>query len=307
MWFKQATLFQLAGGMMGSPEELNAQLQPLAFSPCLPSLPASLGWVAPIGHEGAPLVHAANGYWMICLQFEDKILPAPVIKQAVAEKVKEIESKEGRPVRAKEKQSIKEEMTQTLLPRAFTKISRVYGYIDTKHQSVVIDSNTPAKIERFTAFLKRAITPMTLKAVEVKKPTQVMTRWLKDEAPPSEFSVGQAAVLQDPQQFRRMIRCSHQNLLATGIQSLMQEGCEITQLALDWKEQVQFTLTADFSLRGIRFHDAVIELSKDDHTETAEQRFDTDFVIMTEVLSHLFHALLAEFAEQTETVEAVAA
>lgn len=307
MWFKQATLFQLTNTLNAKLEEFDTQLQPLSFSPCLPSLPSSLGWVAPIGHDDAPLVHAANGYWMICLQFEEKILPAPVIKQAVIDKVKEIEAKEDRQVRAKEKQSIKEEVTQTLLPKAFTKISRVYGYIDTQRQTVVIDSSTPAKIERFASFLKRAIAPLSLKAVEVKKPTAVMTRWLKDEAPPRDLMVGQAAVLQDPQQQRRVIRCQHQNLLATGIQSLMAEGCEITQLALEWKEQVQFTLASDFSLRGIRFHDAVVDLSKDDHTETAEQRFDTDFVIMTEVLANLFEELLAEFAKQPEAAEAVAA
>ena len=307
MWFKQATVFQFSNTINLKPEEFHAQLQPLAFSPCLPTLPSSLGWIPPVGPEGASLVHAANGYWMLCLQFEEKILPATVIRQAVLEKVKEIEEKEDRVVRAKEKQSLKDEMTQTLLPKAFTKKSIVYGFIDVEKQRLIIDSNTPAKVERFTSFLKRAITPNTLKPIEVKKPTAVMTHWLKNDGPPRDFEIGQAAVLQDPQQYRRVIRCQHQNLMATGIQSLLEEGCEITQLALDWKEQLQFTLTSDFSLRSIRFQDAVIALSKDDYSETPEQRFDTDFVIMTEVISNLLNALLAEFVTADTESEALAA
>lgn len=308
MWFKQATLYDISSPLNLTPEAFHAQLAPLAFSPCLPSLPSAIGWIQPMGSEHAPLVHAANGYWMICLQFEEKILPATVVRQAVIEKVKEIEAKENRVVRAKEKQSLKDEMTQTLLPKAFTKKSSVYGFIDTKQQRLIIDSSTPAKIERFTAFLKRAISPITLKPIEVKKPAYVMTHWLKHDGPPRDFEIGQAAVLQDPQQYRRVIRCQNQNLLATGIQSLLAEGCEITQLALAWKEQVQFSLTSDFSLRGIRFQEAIVALSQDDHSETAEQRFDADFVIMTEVLSHLCDALLTEFevSEKSEN-ELVAA
>lgn len=307
MWFKQATIFEFSQPIKETPEAFHAQLEPLIFTPCLATLPSSIGWIPPIGNEEAPLVHAANGYWMICLQFEEKLLPATVVRQAVLEKVKEIETKEDRVVRGKEKQQLKDEITQTLLPKAFTKKSIVYGFIDLEKQRLIIDSSTPAKIERFTSFLKRAIAPNNLKSIDVKKPTAVMTQWLKNDGPPSDFVVGQAAVLQDPQQYRRVIRCQHQNLLATGIQSLMEEGCEITQLSLSWKDQLQFTLTSGFSLRGIRFQDAVLDLSKDDYSETPEQRFDTDFVIMTEVLSHLCDALLAEFAEEASAVETVAA
>lgn len=305
MWFKQASLFEFSHPIKYSVAEFQALLTPLSFSPCLPTLPSSIGWIAPIGES---LVHAANGYWMICLQIEEKILPAAVVRQAVTDKVKEIEAKEDRVVRGKEKQSIKDEITQTLLPQAFTKKSIVHGFIHLDSGRLMIDSNTPARIERFTAFLKRAIAPNTLKPVDLKKPAAIMTGWLKHDGPPRDFEIGQAAVLQDPQQFRRVIRCQQQNLLATGIQSLIEEGCEITQLSLSWKDQLQFTLTADFSLKSIKFQDAVIALSKDDYTETAEQRFDTDFVIMTEVISQLFEALLGEFAEAPAvTKEAVAA
>lgn len=304
MWFKQASLFQFSRSPTFNQHQLMETLAPLTFTPCLPSLPSSTGWVSPLEMMDGPLVYGSKRFWMICLQFEEKILPASVIRQAIAEKVIEIENKEARAVRAKEKQSLKDEITQTLLPKAFTKKSRVYGLIDLERQYLVINSNMPAKIERFVSFLKRAIAPLDLKSVDVKKPSSVMTQWLKESDAPDNFTIGQSCMLQDPQQERRVIRCQHQDLLAHSVQLFLKEGCDIAQLALSWKDQLKFVLQSDFSLRSIQFQEAVLALSKADYTETAAQRFDADFVIMTEILSQLFDDLLAEFSVKSPVAEA---
>lgn len=305
MWFKQASLFTFTKPFKFKESELITLLEPLSFTPCLPSLISSIGWVSPLGVNNASLVYSANGFMLLCLQFEEKILPATVIRQAVAEKVAIIEEKEGRVVRSKEKQSIKEELTQTLLPQAFTKKTPLYAYIDTQKQWMVLNSNTPAKIERFISFFKRVITPININALETQKISPIMTHWLK-EAPPSTLVVGESAVLQDPQQYRRIIRCQNQNLLASGIQALIKEGCEITQLALQWKDQIRFTLTSEFSLRHIRFDEGILSLAQDDYVETVQQRFDTDFVLMTETLRNLIEDLLFVVGIPETAITAVA-
>lgn len=302
MWFKQASIFQFTRPLKMDQQQLSESLSPLIFTPCLPSLPSSIGWVSPIEQTENMLVYGNKRYWMICLQFEEKLLPAGIIRQALDEKIAEIEQKEARVVRGKEKQSLKDELTQTLLPRAFTKKSRIHAYIDLEHQWLIINSNTPAKVERFTAFLKRALAGIELKSPEIKKPSAIMTNWLKEKEP-NEFGIGQAGVLQDPQQQRRVIRCQHQDLGANGIQSLLKEGCEISQLALAWKDQLQFVLTSEFSLRSIKFQDAVVALSESDFTETAQQRFDADFVIMTEVLTQMIDDLYFLFAKNPVNIE----
>ena len=48
-------------------------------------------------------------------------------------------------------------------------------------------------------------------------------------------------------------------------------------------------------LRTIRFHDEVLQLSKESYTETQAQQFDTDFAIMSETLIKLFAQLLSLF------------
>lgn len=295
MWFKQASLFQFIKTLKMDQNTLSDALAPLSFTPCLPSLPSSMGWVSPIDQSNTQLVYGSKRYWMICLQFEEKILPANVIRQAVNEKVEEIQKKESRIVRGKEKQSLKDEITQTLLPKAFTQKTLIHALIDLERHYLIINSSNAKKVERFVAFLKRAIAPVDLKSFDVKKPSAVMTQWLKKDAP-NEFIIGQSCVLQDPQQERRMIRCQHQDLAAVAIQTLLKDNCDVAQLALTWKDQLQFVLSSDFSLKSIQFQNAVIELSKADYTETPEQRFDADFVIMTEILSQLIDDLLEEFS-----------
>lgn len=300
MWFRQAIVFQLTKPLKMDQQAFSEALSPLSFSPCLASLPSSTGWVAPIENSENQLVYGSKRFLMLCLQFEDKILPASVVRQAVDEKVLEIQQKESRKINAKEKQSIKDEITQTLLPKAFTKKSRVYAYIDLEKKWLVINTNSEKKAERFVAFLKRAITHTEIKSLTVKKPAAVMTEWLKRGGAPNDFMLGQACVLQDPQQERRVIRCQHQELLAQGIQSFLKDGCDIIQLALSWKDNIQFTLSSAFSLKNIRFQEGVLSLSESDYVETAAQRFDADFVIMTDLLSQLLSDLFIEFGLTTK-------
>ena len=79
MWFKQIQLFAFKAPLRLPTDQLAERLSPLEFRPCLPSLPSSHGWVSPLEEEGAPLVRSLNACHLICLQIEDKILPASVI------------------------------------------------------------------------------------------------------------------------------------------------------------------------------------------------------------------------------------
>src|SRR5262245_12020408 len=103
MWFKQAQLFQLTGSFhYSSSKALSDKLEELAFRECLPSMPYGAGWISPVDDEDAPLVQTINGYIMICLQIEEKILPPIVIRQELSKKIKQIEATEDRKVGQKE-------------------------------------------------------------------------------------------------------------------------------------------------------------------------------------------------------------
>lgn len=290
MLFKQVQLFKLTSPVFPSIEDLAAKLEPLLFKPCLPSMPVSVGWVPVIDEEEAPLVRAVNGCFMLCLQFEEKVLPASVIQQELLKHIKKIESEESRKIGRKQKLSLKDDIMLTLLPRAFTKLTRLYAYVDTINQWLVLGTANAKMTEQFVDVFKKTmgdVTPLR----EPKKLSSKMTQWLKHQDYPSSFAIEKACVLQDPNQETRMIRCQQQNLFASSIQSLLQDGCHVKQIALSWQDRINFVLAHDFSLRSIQFQDELIAAAKELEAETKQQQFDADFLIMTQSFSGLLQEL----------------
>lgn len=299
MWFKQIQLFELTSPIQSSPSALAQRLEPLAFNPCLPSMPSSMGWVSPIEEEGAPLARGLNGCIMICLQIEEKILPASVVTQTLKDKIKQIELNEARKVRQKEKLSFKDEVVHTLLPRAFTKFTRIYAYIDTRNGWLILNNVSPAKTELFLSMFKKSLGD-GITTYETIKPSAILTQWLKNQDYPSTFSIEKSCVLQDPNQQNRMIRCQQQDLFVESIQSLVKEGCEAIQMALCWHDRLNFVMGDDFCLRSIRLAEQDIAEIQDE-METKQQKFDADFIMMTEMFAGLINDLLSIFVRNAQS------
>ena len=97
MWFRNARVFRFTKPFDISAEELEEKLSSDAFKPCGPQETNRQGWVPPLGKHGEMLVHSANGYHLIALRKEEKILPGPVVKEAVGslDKVKQIVTVNG--------------------------------------------------------------------------------------------------------------------------------------------------------------------------------------------------------------------
>ena len=306
MLFKQVQLFQLTHRIQSSANALAERLESLAFQPCLPSMPSSAGWVSPIDEDDMPLVRGINGCLMLCLQIEEKILPGSVITQVLKDKIKQIELTEARTVRQKEKLSFKDEVTHTLLPRAFSKFSRIQAYIDTRQQWLVLNTTSPAKTELFISMFKKSLGE-GIDSFEVVKPSSIITHWLQNQNYPTAFSIEKSCVFRDPDQQNRMIRCQQQDLFVSSIQSLIKDGFEAVQTALCWQDRINFILADDFTLRSIGLADDDMIDVKDD-LETKQQKFDADFLMMTETFAGLLNDLLTVFLKQNnpETVKKIA-
>lgn len=299
MWFKQMQLFQLSTRFKHQGSEIHQRLEPFAFQHCLPSLPSSMGWVSPIDEEDAPLTRGLNGCFMITLQMEDKILPASVVNQALKEKIKQLEASDGRKVRQKEKAGLKDEVVHTLLTRAFTKLSTLHAYIDTRNQWLVLNTISPSKTELFITMFQKAFGEC-IEEMERIKPSALLTHWLKSQQYPQEFSIGKSCVLQDPNQQNRIVRCQQQDLFTDGVQSIFKEGFDAIQMELCWHDRLRFVIAEDFSLRGVTLaEEDVIEMKET--YETKQEKFDADLILMSESFAGLFKDLLAVFKRTNES------
>ena len=121
MWFKNIRAYRLTSPFDLSAEQLGEQLAQRGFLPCAKSQALSLGWVPALGEESGELVHAAGGRLLLKLKREEKLLPSTVVREQLEEKVAAIEAEQARKVYRKERLSLKDEIVQDCLPRAFTR------------------------------------------------------------------------------------------------------------------------------------------------------------------------------------------
>lgn len=302
MWFKNLALFQFTENFTVTVEELEKQLAEHAFSQCSNSAPISMGWVSPMAQD-MPLVHAASGFMMVSFKIQEKMVPAGVIKELLDEKVEEIELRESRKVKKKEKDTLKEEIYQTLLPRAFTRNTVINAYIDTQAGWLVVNASSAKKAENLTINLRKALGSLKIRIPEVLPVSMLLTQWLKTNEYPQDLTIEDQCVLQDNKDASGIIRCQRQNLFTDDILSLIDSGREVIQLALSWQDQLGFVINDEFMLKSLKFLEVVQDKANDIVSETKEERFDADFIIMAETLRDFIASIMQVFAKEPQEGE----
>lgn len=296
MWFKNLQMFRFKEQFALEPEQLNDCLLDYKAKPCGSAQHFTFGWVNPFGKEDDLFVHAANGYFLFAACKEEKVLPSTVVRQALDEKVSEIELQEDRKVSAKQKRNMRDEIEFTLLQQAFTRKQTTFAYIDLKKQLLCIDTSSRNKAEEFTVLLRKSLGRLPVVPVTVnKKVSSLMTEWVRDQKYPSNFEDDSACEMFDPEQEKSVIKCIQQNLTSKEITNHLQSGMKVRKLAMNWYEKLSFVLEDDFSIKRIRFQDMLQEQRKDVHAESKEQQLDADFTIMTLEFSHLLEELFEAF------------
>ncbi|KAB7622977.1 recombination-associated protein RdgC [Alkalilimnicola sp. S0819] len=296
MWFKNLCAYRLQEAFTLEAEALEEKLATKGFEPCGRIDLNSQGWVSPLGAEGEMLVHVTNGYLMLCLKEESKILPASVVREGVQERVAEREEKEQRKVRKKERDQLRDEVTLELLPRAFTRSKHIYGYIDPKDGWLVIDAASWKQAEAFSEFLRETLGSLPIAPpVTVDAPQAIMTDWVAKDQPPADVELGEEAVFEDPRTEGCEIRCKRQDLQADEIKGHITSGKHIRRLGVSWDQRLSCVLDADYSVKRLKFSDLVQEELGDRDPESAAERFDLDFAILSLELSRFLPRLMAMF------------
>ena len=303
MWFKNLTLYRLAEPFSLDHDALAQALAEQAFVPVARSVPVSQGWVPPLGRHGSQHCHTVGRYSMICLRREERLLPASVINEQLAERIEQIEVNEGRPVRRKEKLQLRDELVQTLLPQAFTRSSRQYAYLDREHGWLVVDSASAKRAEALLVALRESLEAagqgLRVRLAETREsPRIVMSQWLAGEGIPAGFSIGQDYELQDPQQEGAVVRCRHHEPFAEEIQAHLVAGKQVSKLALEWRERLSLVLDEALVVRRLRPADTLLEEAGGEGDPVSE--FDADFALMSMELSHFIKDLIAAFGGEAE-------
>ncbi len=296
MWFKNLRVYRLTKPFDESASSLEDQLAHFAFTPCNSQDMQRLGWVPPLGRHGQLLVHSTNGYLLLCLKKQEKVLPAAVINEQLEEKVQAIQNEEGRHVSRKERQTLKEDIQQTLLPRAFTKSHNVLAYISPKDQYIVINCASAKRAEEFLNCLRDAIGSLPVIPLSCKNiPTQSMTLWLREQAAPAPFTLGEECELEAPKDEGRIIRCKNQDLSAPEFLQHLDTGMFVRRLAVQWNDAIECVLDHELGIKRVKFADALVEKVDDRQAESVAEELDQTFAIMTLEISKFIKQLITAF------------
>ncbi|MGD2138319.1 MAG: recombination-associated protein RdgC [Gammaproteobacteria bacterium] len=293
MWFRNLQLYRLKQAFTESPEDFEEHLGAGAFRPCGRMDTATSGWTAPLGRHGTQLVHAASGYLMICARREEKIIPAGVVKQLLDERVAAVEAAEDREVYRRERLRMKEDIIVDILPRALSRITDQYAYIDTRNRLLVVDSASPAKAEALIGLLRGTLGRFPASPVKVRQALSgLMTRWLTGEPLPPDLSLGNECELRHPDPEGGVISCRHQDLAAGEVRNHIRSGKRAVKLALHWKDRLSCVLHEDLSIRRLHFEDIIREQEGETQADDAASRFDLDFSLMVLELAAFLPPLL---------------
>lgn len=302
MWFKNLRLYRLLDTWTLSADELNTKLAEFCFNPCGNLDPMRYGFEPPLGRHGSEYVHTANGYIMICAKKQEKILPSGVIKEQLEDKVLAISEAEARPVGRKERDSLKDEIIFSLLPKAFTKSSLDFAYIAPQEQLIVVNTSSAKRAEDLISKLREALGSLrTLPITAKNTPTQVMTHWLRESKAPHQFELGDECELQAPKD-GRVIRCKKHDLTADEMLNHVNSGMAVTKVALTWKDAIHCIIDDQLAVKRLKFEDAISDQANDRNPETKAEQFDADFAIMTLELKKFIHALLTAFGGTDNSV-----
>ena len=292
MWFKNLQLYRLTEPFTLTAEQLHEKLTQDISKPCQGLDTHTLGWDKPLGREGQQLTHAVNSCIMVCAKKEERVLPSAVIREVLEEKVAELEAAEARTVRRKEKMQLKDEIMVDLLPRAFTRSSRTYAYIDTQQGWVIVDSVSAKKAEDLLSLMRQSLGSFKVKPFEVNQaPASILTSWLKGAAPQG-FELQDECELRDTGEEGGIVRLRRHDLDGSEIAVHLDAGKSVVKLAVKFQDRLSCILADDTSIKRLKFLDVIQEEAADTEAEDAAARFDVDFSLMSLELRNFIQLII---------------
>lgn len=136
--FKNIFIYRLSREVNWDTAEVNAALNKFVFTPCGSQDIAKAGWTPVLGDN---LTHEYKGFLLIQHKREEKILPSQVLKEELQKKILKLEEEQDRKLKKTEKDSLKDEVLHSLLPRAFTRKSVAKILIDRSNHLVFVEAS----------------------------------------------------------------------------------------------------------------------------------------------------------------------
>lgn len=288
--FKNFAVFDILPGWDPNLEVLESGANAFAFTPCEPTQPNSIGFVAPRGDKHGLMVENIGGQWILEVMLEKRMLPGKVVKRYLEERLDQIFEQTGRKPGKKERASIKEDLILELLPKVLTKQDSVRIWINPRHMTLCVDAGSKSKVDEVITLLVKAQENFAaVRCATAASPATSMGEWLKEDGAPEAFTVDDECELRTPDETKSAVRYSRHNLDLEEIRQHLAHGKLPTRIALTWRSRVSFVLDDQMTIKKLSMLEVVVverQQAEDDDP------FDANVAIVTGELMKLIPDLI---------------
>lgn len=292
MWFKNLSLMRLPADFALTDEALE---QALTEHPLRSPGPLELetrGFLSPFARDDAAYSHGCDGASLLCLGTEARLLPASVLRDAIADRVAEHEGKTGRKVGKRMRNEFREAALGELLPRAFIKRSRTGAYLDRKQRLLAVDASSDSSTEAVCSALRDGLGSFPARPLAVEASLGLlMSEWLMSGELPEGFELGDECELKDPSDQGSVVRCRRHDLSAEEVREHARCGKQVVQLGLVYEQRIGFVLDAKLKLRKLSFLDVIADQLDSQDGADMDQVLDAEFALMSLELRRLYERL----------------
>lgn len=300
IFFRNLTFFQF-------PEELAEAIKQAidqgtadcALKPCGPLDLSSRGFVPTYPETCANSESDHLPYYLgdnvivLAVGGEDKILPSSAINKVLAERLAEIERKEGRKPGGRTRKQIKDDIIHELLPKALVKPYRLTGYLDLQRGLVVIDTASRKQAEEFVSQVRHALGSFPALPINSEiGPRSVLTGYVSGVVI-DELSVGDNFILKDSADAK--ITSHNANPFGEEVTSYLGDGFQVSRLSLVLNERVEFDMDEDLVVRKFKLLDQALDNLDGGDQEDIAAEIDARLWLQHAEVGALFEVLAREF------------
>lgn len=302
MWFKNLVVYRLPANWAVEADALEIKLSRQPLQPCGSFDMESRGWTCP--RDDGRVLYTLNRQWLLSFGVEQKLLPASVIRQVTQERAAEIAKQQAHSIGRKQMRELKEQVTSELLPRALSRRTATWAWIDPVNGWLVVDAAGDTKAEQLLETLLKAEDSLPVKRLETQRsPAAAMTQWLANRDPPTEFTIDQDLELRSADEGKATVRYVRHALEGKEIRDHIMGGKSATRLGMTWKDRISFVLTEDLHIKRLAFLD-ILKQEPGAETEDESELFDIEFALMTGELALFLADLVAVLGGEKAQVQA---
>ena len=257
--FRNARLYRVHSSWPESEEALHGILGHGLFQPCGSLSERSAGWESPEpvieGREDPPLARRVAGADLLQLRHQTRVLPPAAVNEALSERLSQFQARTGRLPGRKEKRDLKEDVYDTLLPKALLKSDRVQGLYLKSERLLAIDTASDTVAELFLDQYRAAAGSLEATPLAFKRPIgELLLRVFMGDGP-TELALSRECRMQDPANGKSSVSWLDMDLGDPQVRKHVQAGLAIDRLGIEFNGVVGCVLDRDAVLRKLKLLD----------------------------------------------------